>query len=229
MNTQSLTQAIQIQIMEYMDNFTFSLIFCYLPEYKIEEYKQYTQMTYLHSFPTKDSIFNIEWILYLIDTSRSDILHFYFIDCKCQYPPNELLFLILLYGDEKLVNYFIESELFDILMWHEYEYRLDSYYYGLELFALRIRNGFNLDEKYLYMDFFRMNMDRHIFQLFKTYKPIYKKLPMLYFHVIQEKYKHFVNENFHVQWLYYFDKNKYLHHTIFPREEMKNEEEERFS
>ncbi len=224
-----LSQDTKIQIMQYMDNFTFSLIFCHLPEYNIDEYKHYINLTcYLENFPTNDPIFNINWILYLIDNSRNDILHFYYIDCKSQFLRNELLSLIILFGDEKIINSFLQTELFDCFFYHEYEYRIDSYYYGLEIFALKMRNGLFMEDKYLYMDYFRIHLNKYIVQLLKEYKAVYPRLSVKYFPILQDKYKNIVRENNHVHWFYYFDKRNYLQCSIFPLEERKNEEEEEY-
>jgi hypothetical protein len=134
--------------------------------------------------------------------------------------------LIFLFGDEYIVHSFLETELFDYLCYHEYEYRIDSYYYGFEIFALKMRNGLFMDDKYLYMDYFRIHLNKYVVQLLKEYKPVYPRLPVKYFTILQERYKNMVCENNHVHWFYYFDKRNHLNHSIFPFEERKNQEEE---
>jgi hypothetical protein len=192
-----LSNDIQIEILMNFDDIT--ILYFYennirLPDYFIDLYKKKKinkrdYNNYIYNF------MGVDRIIYWIQTDNTNIIEFLYIKMEYDKFLECLLFFSLLYGTEYFINYLMEKFSIEKLINLNYHIIDHSYFYGYELIAFKLRNGFftkgskylsDMCDNFAYKNTFIRNK-------LINYRSN-EKISMRYFYIIEKVYKEMVKK-----------------------------------
>ncbi len=137
----------------------------------------------------------LDRLIFWIQNDNKNIIEFLYVKMEQKKLMNNLLFFCLLYASEDFLNYILENFNFENIIYLNYKCNDNCYIYGLELLAIKLRNGI-VTKGYKYInDTCDLYFDKNIFIKNKILNYRSKsKINIRYFYLIDKLYKEYIEK-----------------------------------
>ncbi len=168
-----------------------------LSDHFIDYYKKNIIITKQQK-PVLETLFKfieLDRLIFWIQNDNKNIIEFLYVKMEQKKLMNNLLFFCLLYASEDFLSYILENFNFENIIYLNYKCNDNCYIYGIEILAIKLRNGI-MTKGYKYInDTCDLYFDKNIFIKNKILNYRSKsKINIRYFYLIDKLYKEYIEK-----------------------------------